>query len=223
MARPFKPDGGLGHEWPGHHAPCIATVLSSVPPSKGRRTGQSRSSSDTTPSRRWPRQPSFASARTRSAHRRARHSGREALERVHRPLPAGLTLVGAQMRLRRRDRNGWPLGAFTAAWKARPARPLSDRMERRECARRTSPSSSTTPGSSACPGSPSPPRLAHPRHSGPSAPGLDLSAPHHPRAEDLRRDRALHPCRLQEASRLDPRRGHPGTRALRQARRNAPS
>ena len=53
--------------------------------------------------------------------------------------------------------------------------------------------------------------------------GLDRAIQHHPRAHrDFRRDPALLRCPLQGV-RLDPRRNHPGTRAIRQAHQTRPA
>ena len=135
------------------------------------------------------------------------------------------TLVGAQMRYAVHDRNGWALamlGFSTAAWKLAPrdhfigwTPPLREKnlplvvdnprflilpwINIHNLARTSSPSCAA-----ACP-------------------RLDRALPHHPRADrDLRRDPALHRRRLQGIG-LDPRRGHPGTRALRQAHETLPA
>ena len=132
-----------------------------LPPPQGGRTGPSRSSSDRIPNRRCSRRRQLLMRSARSTcPRRARHPRGQAVERVHRRYHylGYRTLVGAQMRYAVHDRNGWPgrhARLLHRGMEARTARQLH-RVERRNYARRTSPSWSTTRGSSSCPGSPSP-------------------------------------------------------------------
>ena len=128
------------------------------------------------------------------------------------------TLVGAQMRYAVHDRNGWPLamlGFSTAAWALAPR----DRfIGWTPTLRRKNPAAGRRQPPVPHPAlDPHPqPRIPHPRaRPPPPAPRLDPPLQHHPRPRrDLRRGPPLHRRRLQ-GLRLDPRRHHQGTRALR--------
>ena len=122
------------------------------------------------------------------------------------------------MRYAVHDRNGWPLamlGFSTAAWRLAPRDNFIGWTPRRreknlplvvDNPRFLIPALGQNPQ----------PRLAHPRHHPPPpARGLGRAVQHHARAHrDLRRDTALHRCRLQ-GFRLDPCRRHQGARPLR--------
>ena len=128
------------------------------------------------------------------------------------------TLVGAQMRYAVHDRDGWPLamlGFSTAAWKLAPRDNFigwTRQLREKNLTLRGRQPEIPDPALDQYPQ----PGFAHPGHHPPApARGLDRALQHHARAHrDLRRDPALHRRRLQ-GLRLDPRRDHPGARALR--------
>ena len=127
------------------------------------------------------------------------------------------TLVGAQMRYAVHDRNGWALamlGFSTAAWKLAPRDHFigwTPQLREKNLPLVVDNPEVPHPALDHHPQ----PRLAHSRHRAPPpAPGLDRALPHHACAH---RDPALHRRRLQ-GLRLDPRRNHPGSRALRPAK-----
>ena len=156
----------------------------------------------------------------RPAPRRARHPGEQALERVRRPLP----LSRIQDPGRRPDALRRPRPRRLAA---RHARLLHRRVEARPARQLHRMDTATAREEPSLRGRqpeiPDPaldrnpqPGFAHPGpHPPPPARGLGRALQHHARAHrDLRRDPALHRRRLQ-GLRLDPRRDHPGARALR--------